>query len=144
MLYCFIRRPQPPSKPDPQGTMVIAIIKRIIQEKPKTNYKYIELLHSSPTTSVESSTKTDNLLKSEKAAQTRAGHRRPARCLPETLCQVPGDPPPARCLAQGRRLLRAEQSQEPPSKAGQSRDGLPSTQSDKLTSRSKIMNARLT
>merc|ERR1712083_931169 len=75
----------------------------------------------SPTTSVESSTKTDNLQKSEGAAQTRAGHRRPARCSPETLCLVPGEPPLARCLAQGRRLLRAEQGQ----------DGLQSTQSDK-------------
>ena len=91
----------------------------------------MNILHSSPTTSVESSTKTDNLRKSEGASQTRAGHRRPARCSPETLCQVPGGPPPVRCLAQGRRLLRAEQGQEPPSKAAQSQDGLPSTQSDK-------------
>ena len=80
---------------------------------------------------MESSTKTDNLRKFGGAAQTRAGHRQPARCSPETLCQVPGEPPPARCLAQGRRLLWAEQGQEPPPKAAQSQDGLQSTQSDK-------------
>ena len=67
--WCFIRRPQPPSRPDPQGTMVLAIIKRIIQKKPKIIINILNwaLLHSSPTTSVESSTQTDNLRKSEEA-----------------------------------------------------------------------------